>query len=69
MPAETLCKDGELRLHTTSAASGGRLDICYDGIWGSVCNEMWTATDARVACNQLGLPLAGMNPLLRIFFH
>ena len=63
VPTESLCKDGELRLDTTGAAFGGRLDICHKGIWGSVCNEMWTATDATVACNQLGLTSAGMNPL------
>ena len=35
--------------------------MCYDGVWGSVCNEQWTVTDARVACNQLELPVEGNN--------
>ena len=57
--ADSLCKNGDLRLDTSDAAIGGRLEICYDGIWGSICNEEWTIEDARVACKQLGLPLEG----------
>ena len=57
--ADSLCENGDLRLDVSNAAVGGRLEVCYDGVWGSVCNEQWTITDARVACRQLGLPLEG----------
>ena len=60
---DSLCENGDLRLDTSVAAVGGRVEICSDGIWGSICNEEWTIEDARVACNQLGLPLEG-NKLL-----
>ena len=64
VPADSLCEDGDVRLDTSDAIVGGRLDVCYDGIWGSVCNEMWTDIDAQVACNQLGLPSTGGNVFL-----
>ena len=56
---DSLCKNGEVRLYASDTAEGGRLEVCYDGIWGAVCNEQWTVTDAKVACNQLGLPSEG----------
>ena len=56
---DTTCENGDLRLDTSDTPVGGKLEICYDGVWGSVCNEQWTIEDARVACNQLGQPLQG----------
>ena len=64
--ADSLCENGDLRLDTSNAAIGGRVEICYDGIWGSICNEEWTIDDARVACKQLGLPLEGIIKSSRV---
>ena len=32
----------------------GRLEMCYDGYWGSVCNDYAFDNTAKVACNELG---------------
>jgi hypothetical protein len=37
-----------------STASEGRVEICYAGIWGSVCDKGWNNQDAAIVCMQLG---------------
>lgn len=48
------CSDGELRLGGKLTATSGRLEVCYNRAWGTVCNYGWGINDLRVACHQLG---------------
>ncbi len=48
------CMDGDIRLVGGNSPTEGRVEMCYRGIWGSVCNRGWRNIDAAVVCRQLG---------------
>ena len=37
----------------------GRLEVCIDNQWGTVCDNSWGSTDATVVCIQLGYAYTG----------
>lgn len=47
------CTQGAIRLEGGTAI-GGRVEICNNRVWGTVCNDSFGNEEAIVACRQLG---------------
>ena len=61
--AQNCFVEGQIRLRGTGASSSreGRVEMCLDKVWGTVCGYGWDTADARVVCRQLGYSAIGMS--------
>jgi len=55
----SVCTNGEVRLAGGSTISEGRIEVCQDQSWGTICGLGMTPREASVVCRQLGFSARG----------
>ena len=56
------CTDGDIRLVGGSTKYQGRVEVCVNRAWGTVCGySKWSWNDAKVVCNQIGAQSLGIT--------
>ena len=57
------CEDGDIRLQNGSNPLEGRVEVCYNMAWGTICDTTFNTSDATVVCRQLGYRFIGTQVL------
>ena len=49
-----VCRSGDIRLLGGTSPYKGRVEVCIDEDWGTICGDSWDQEGAMVVCRQLG---------------
>lgn len=60
------CIDGDVRLVGGVNITLGRVEVCLNSAWGTVCQNRFGARDAKVICRQMNLPTEGAAYTLEV---
>ena len=53
------CRNRDIRLLGSYAHYQGRVEVCVNSAWKTVCDDLWGVSDAQVVCRQLGYSSTG----------
>ena len=58
------CSDGRARVRGSFSEMVGRIEVCIQETWRTICSDQWKEEDARVLCHQLGFSVYGLLYLI-----
>ena len=54
-----VCEFGDVRLVGGAFKFEGRVEVCAESVWGTVCSDNWDDREASIVCAQLGFSPIG----------
>ena len=64
------CVQGSVRLQGSNTLQEGRVEVCNNNVWGTVCAaNSWGTREAEVVCSQLGFLTTGTIYLYAVLMH
>ena len=63
-----ICSHGNIRLVGGSNIYEGRVEVCVNNQWGTICDDSWGTNDAQVVCRQLGYSTSNVTAFNNAYF-
>ena len=60
------CTHGTVRLKGGMYSFEGRVEVCVNGLWGTVCHDSWSSADAALGCKYFGYSTYGKSICCRV---
>lgn len=65
MKSVEACEEGSVRVRgPRNSRLGGRVEVCVELSWTTICDTSWDNLDASVICSQLGFSRYGTVPYI-----